>query len=519
MSAAFWERVAHQLALLPENLSAHVLLSLSALVSGIAVSVPLGIYALRAPRLRGLALGTASALQTVPSLALLALMVPVLALLLPRGEARLAIGFLPAYLALTLYALLPILRNTVTGLAGVDPDVREAAVGVGMTSRQMLLRVELPLAAPVIVAGIRTATAWVVGTATLATPVGARSLGDYIFSGLQTQNHVAVVFGCVAAAALALTLDQCIHALERAAAEGRRRLALGAGAALVLLLGASLASPLVDALQRGDRPRLVLGAKPFTEQLVLAEAMARRLEDAGFEVEIRDSLGSTILYDALAAGSIDAYVDYTGTLWTAVLGRKESAGAEEVLAGVTAFLAERDGVEVAGALGFENTYALALPRARAEELRVTSIGELVPLAPRLRVGGDYEIFQRPEWRRLRSLYDVDFAEERAMQSSLMYQAARTGAVDVVSAYSTDGRIAAYDLVVLEDDRDAFPPYDAVVLLSPAASGDPRVREALEPLLGAVDARRMREANRRVDLDGQSPRRAARALLEATGAAP
>jgi osmoprotectant transport system permease protein len=139
-----------------------------------------------------------------------------------------SIGFLPALVALTLYALLPILRNTLVGIAGVDPALVEAARGVGMTESEVLRRVTLPLAMPVIVAGLRTAAVWVVGTATLSTPVGATSLGNFIFSGLQTRNHVAVGVGCAAAAALALLLDQSIRALEAGLRDGRRALVGGA---------------------------------------------------------------------------------------------------------------------------------------------------------------------------------------------------------------------------------------------------------------------------------------------------
>ena len=204
--------LADQLRLLPEYLGHHLTLTLVALSSGIALCLPLAILVTRVKSLQWPVLTVASVAQTIPGLALLALMVPLL------GQ----IGFLPAFIALLLYSMLPILRNTVTGILGVAPDVLEAAEGLGMTSGQRLFRVELPLAAPVIIAGIRTATVWVVGSATLSTPVGATSLGNYIFSGLQTQNSAAVLVGCAAAAALAMVLDQLIRLGELAVA-GRSR--------------------------------------------------------------------------------------------------------------------------------------------------------------------------------------------------------------------------------------------------------------------------------------------------------
>jgi ABC-type proline/glycine betaine transport system permease subunit len=167
--------MSEQLALLPAYLTGHLQLTLAALLIAIATSLPLGILAVRTPRLEQPLLAIAAVIQTIPSLALLAVTVPLLAALQLRS-----IGFLPALIGLTLYGLLPILRNTVTGIAGVDPALKEAARGVGMTAGQQLRRVELPLAMPVIVAGIRTATVWTVGTATLSTPVGAPSLGNFI---------------------------------------------------------------------------------------------------------------------------------------------------------------------------------------------------------------------------------------------------------------------------------------------------------------------------------------------------
>ncbi|MCZ6823267.1 MAG: ABC transporter permease, partial [Deltaproteobacteria bacterium] len=202
-----------QLALLPTYLTAHLQLSLMALLIGTTLSVPLGVWITRRKRLGQLALGVAGVIQTIPSLALLALMVPVLAVLGHFTSSTLgfelrSIGYLPALIALTLYSMLPILQTTVAGIEGVDPALNEAARGVGMTDRQRLLRVQLPLALPVIVAGVRTATVWVIGMTTLSTPVGATSLGNYIFSGLQTRNFAAVCVGSIAAALLAILVDQ-----------------------------------------------------------------------------------------------------------------------------------------------------------------------------------------------------------------------------------------------------------------------------------------------------------------------
>jgi osmoprotectant transport system permease protein len=508
--------VGEQLALLPGYLTAHLELSLAALLVGFCVSVPLGIVISRVPWLEQPVLGVAATVQTIPSLALLALMVPLLGAL-----GMTSIGFLPAFVALVLYSMLPVLRNTVTGIAAVDPALLEAARGVGMSARDQLLRVELPLALPMIVAGIRTATVWTVGTATLATPVGATSLGNYIFSGLQTRNLNAVLVGCVAAAALALVLDN-LAALVHSGVERRSRprtaVALAGFVALYLYAGASLGRRVLGE----ERDTLVVGSKTFSEQYVLAEMLAQRVRaQAGTSVELRPSLGSTVVFDALRDGSVDFYVDYSGTIWTNVMKRAdEPPRRAEMLRQIEVFLSERHGITLVCALGFENAYALAMRRDKSMALGVRTLGHLTSAAPRLSIGGDYEFFGRPEWKRVRETYGLSFREQRSMDSSLMYEAVRGGSVDVISAFTTDGRIAAFDLVLLEDDRQAIPPYDAIVLASRRVSRDyPAVLEALRSLSGRIDASEMRRMNLAVDRDHHAPRDVAADFLERLAVTP
>ena len=492
--------LSEQLALLPDYLTAHLQLTLLALLLSTAVSVPLGIAATRIAWLEQPVLAVAGVIQTIPSLALLAVMVPVLA-----AVDLQSIGFLPAAIGLTLYGVLPVLRNTVTGIGGIDPALKEAAQGVGMTPRQQLARVELPLAMPVIVAGMRTATVWVVGIATLSTPVGATSLGNYIFSGLQTRNLVAVLVGCVAAAGLALLLDGLVRSIE-VSLTARRRTALVAALTAVGLLyayaGATFAAPFVSGR---DRP-VTVGGKSFTEQYILSDAIARWIErETGRPTQLVQSLGSTVAFDALEAGQIDLYVDYSGTIWANMMDAGSDGAIpdrEAVLADVRRFLEDRQ-ITLAATLGFENTYALAVRASEADRLGLRTISDLVPVAPQLSIGSDYEFFLRTEWPAVRDRYGLDFAELRTMDPALMYEAIVADEVQVISAYSTDGRIAAYNLRLLEDDREAIPPYDAIVLAGPGlARSAPAVIDALQQLGGAIDAEWMRAMNRRVDEEGE-----------------
>ncbi|MEI2735150.1 MAG: ABC transporter permease subunit [Rhodoblastus sp.] len=325
-------QLAAALAVLPNYLSQHVLLSLAAMALGAGVSLPLAIWAARRPGLRWPLLAATSLVQTIPALALLALFYPLLLALSGLtqtlfGAGVPALGFLPALLALALYAMLPIVRATISAIAGIDASIIEAADAVGMTPAQRLWRVELPLAAPFIVGGLRTAMVWTIGAATLATPVGQVSLGNYIFSGLQTENWVFVLFGCAASVVVALAADQLLALVEKGA-ERRdwKRALIGAGGfALAALAALAPAATLT-------RTSYVIGAKNFSEQFILADLMTLRLQAVGLSAEKREGLGSAVVFRALAAGDIDVYVEYSGTLWANLMHRADNPPRTQMLA-------------------------------------------------------------------------------------------------------------------------------------------------------------------------------------------
>jgi len=488
------QSIASQLSLLPDYLSSHLMLTLIALATGIVVCVPLGLLITRIKALQWPTLAVAGVLQTIPGLALLALMVPLLG----------TIGIMPALLALIVYSFLPILRNTVTGVINVDNSLIEAAHGLGMSDLQVLYKIELPLALPVIIAGIRTAAVWVVGTATLATPVGATSLGNFVFAGLQTQNVTAILIGCLAAAALAIAIDLSIRLVELAVDRRNLKLAVATVAVLLLLTAGGLSPVILNASESsGTGPVVIIGSKPFTEQYILAAAISGQLEANGFETDTRSGMGTMILFEALASGALDCYVDYTGTIWTNVMKRTDNPGREAVMNDMAEWLNNKYGIVCLGRLGFENTYGLAVRKEVAVTRDLETIEDLSRVASGFLIGSDYEFFSRPEWQALQKSYRLDFRQEITMDPVLMYGAIAQGDVDVISTYSTDGRIAAYNLQVLDDPRQALPPYDAVLLLSKDAATNNDLVEALEPMIGAINNSEMRKANKLVDLDGAS----------------
>src|SRR5262252_1750172 len=251
-------------------LAQHVLLVAISTTAAVAVGVPLGIFASRRPRLAAPLVGVANIVQTIPSLAMFGFLLPVP--LLGGVGARAAI------VVLILYGLLPIVRTTITGLAGIDPAIREAGVAMGMTPRQLLRQVELPLALPSIVAGVRVAAVVGVGSATIAAAIGAGGLGEYIYRGLSMVDSSVILAGAIPAALLALVVDGSLLWVERQLSARRRsrsrRVALAAAAVIVAVV---LLSSGVSA-RRGGRDALVVGSKNFTEQLVLGELVAQAIE-------------------------------------------------------------------------------------------------------------------------------------------------------------------------------------------------------------------------------------------------
>jgi osmoprotectant transport system permease protein len=485
----------------------HVVLVLASAAIATAVGVPLGIALAWRPRLARAVLGVASVAQTIPSLALFGFLIPI-----PFVGG---IGVRTAVVALVLYALLPILRNTCTGLQQVDPAVREAATAMGMTPWQRLRLVELPLALPVILAGVRVAVVLSVGTATIAAAIGAGGLGTYVFRGLATVDTRLILAGAIPAAALALVADGLLGAVQKSARPGRSAalLAVTAGAAVALAL---VARPVALA------PPVVVGSKNFTEQVVLGEIVAAELERRGFSVDRRLNLGGTSLcHTAVREGQIDVYVEYTGTALTDILKQPVSPDPAAVLRTVREGYAPL-GLRVGSPLGFNNTFALVMRRADAEAKAIRRISDLAPHADSLRVGLFGEFLERADGMPgLLRAYGFRFAiPPREMDLGLLYPALAQGRVDLVVGSATDGLISALDLVVLEDDRRYFPPYDAVPVLNEAAlRRHPGLLEATESLAGRIDESAMRRMNNLVDRERRSPAAVAREFLAAAFAGP
>jgi osmoprotectant transport system permease protein len=502
----FWRSHASELISL---VGQHVLLVLASTAIAIAIGVPLGIFAARRPRLSAPLVAIANLVQTVPSLAMFGFLLPVPLL----G----GVGPRTAIVALTLYGLLPIVRTTIAGLASIDRAVRDAGLAMGMTERQLLRQVELPLAMPSIVAGIRVAAVVGVGSATIAAAIGAGGLGEYIYRGLSMVDTTVILAGAIPAAMLALLVDAALLALERQLAARRRArvrrpLARAAIVMLVVLAGAAIGGTAL-----GPRAAIVVGSKNFTEQLILGEVVAQAIErHTGLAVERRLNLGGTLICErALASGDIDVYVEYTGTALTAVFHQPLAKDSASVLATVRDQYA-RTGRTVLPGLGFDNTFAILVRGRDAREKGLRTIDDLARAAPGWRAGFGYEFLERPDgFTGLAKAYGLRFGEApRVMDLTLTYRALAAGQVDVIAGDATAGLIGALDLFPLEDNRRYFPPYEAVpVARSEVLMRYPDVRRALESLAGRISAADMRTMNHAADALREDPTAIARRFLD------
>ncbi len=487
-------------------LEQHIVLVLVSTLAAIALGVPAGVTAARRPRLGRVLLVIVSAAQTIPSLALLGFLLPI-----PFIGG---VGPRTALVALSIYALLPIVRTTVTGIRHVDAAVVEAGIAMGMTRRQLLWLVQFPLALPSIVAGIRVATVIGVGTATIAAAIGAGGLGEYIFRGLSMVDSTTILAGAIPAAALALLADGLLAWLERRLRRGQVtsaivvRTAAAAGLIAVMLGGAAYA--------RTAGAAVVVGSKNFTEQVILGELVAQAIEaEGGVRVVRKLNLGGTFVCDrGIRSGDLDVYVEYTGTAVTAVFheevshdSRSAFERARELYAGA--------GLTTPATLGFNNTFAILVRSRDARALGLRTIEDLRSVAGRWTPGFGYEFLQRDDgYPGLVRTYGLTFSSPpRSMDLSLIYRALADGQVDVIAGDATSALIDALDLTALEDNRRYFPPYDAVPVVRTATLlRYPAVGRALARLAGRITDGDMRALNAAVDIDRREVRQVVERFL-------
>jgi osmoprotectant transport system permease protein len=491
------------------HVAQHVWLVFISIAIAIVIALPVGVLITRQKRLRSPVLGIANVMQTIPSLALFGFLIP-----MPFVGG---IGPRTAIVALVFYALLPIIRNTVTGILGVDSAVREAAVAMGMTDRQVLFKVELPLAMSVILTGVRVAVVITIGVAIIAAEVGAGGLGEYIFRGLRLNDNHLLLAGAVPSAAMALLADFGFSIFEKqfdtTAKRSRlsmRSLGILLAVVTVVVLGFTSWRAIRSRSHASSaRGRVTVGSKDFTESILLAEIVAQMLEAQNVEVDRKFDLGGNLAHSAVISGQIDLYPEYTGTAFTAILHHQPISDPKAVFEQVQHEYLSQFNLVVSAPLGFDNTFAILVRGEDARRLNLKMISDVAKHSPQWQAGFGHDFMNRQDgYPGFSRAYGLRFANVSDMSLDLTYTALASHKVDMIAGNSTDGRIAALDLVQLEDDRHYFPPYEAVFImrrerlgLTPSQlQGDAvsPVSGVMSLLAGVISTDEMRKLNYEVD---------------------
>lgn len=491
--------------MLIETTLEHLQISMISLIISIFIAVPLGLFLTRYPKVAEPIIGVAAILQTIPSLAVLAFLIPFF-----------GIGAIPAIIALTLYGLLPILRNTYTGIKEVNPAIKEAATGMGMGFFKRLTKIEFPIAMPVIMAGIRTSMVLIVGTTTIAALIGAGGLGEIILLGLDRGADInLILLGAIPAALLAILLDMILRVFEKFSAKA------GLKAFIMMMLVAILIVITPFLFNSSKQADLVIGGKLGSEPDILINMYKLLIEEeTDLTVELEPNLGKTeFLFSALQEDSIDIYPEFTGTaIVTHLESQAESNDADEVYQQAKQGMMESYNMELLLPMEFNNTYAVATTREMAEEYDLEEIGDLKEIESDITAGFTLEFKDRYDgYVGMQEVYNLDIDDVKTMDPGIRQTALANGEVDVIDAYATDSYMVELDLVTLADPENLFPPYQGAPLMRQETLEQyPELEPVLNQLSGKITDDEMRQMNYKVDYEDEDPEAVAREYLEQEG---
>ena len=493
----------------------HIELTVLALLAAILIGVPLGILISYTRPASKPVLAFANIVQAVPSMALLGLAIPVF-----------GIGMKPAIFLVVIYSLLPIIKNTYAGLMNINEQMLEAAEGIGLTKSQILFKVRLPMALPVIMTGVRISAVSAVGLMTLAAYVGGGGLGYLVFSGIRTVSNVMILAGAIPACILALLVDRVFAAIETIVTpvslldgknkdEKRRRkkreMFVIATAAVLLI--ALLFTSLFQTKKTAD---IRIASMDFTENEIFAYMLSESIErELGLDVETTPDLGAgSVCMSSIQSNEIDGYVDYTGTLYVNILKNPASSDVEQVYQDSVKGMKEQYGLEVLNSLNVNNTYTLSTTKELAEQYSLKTISDLKSLPQPVTICSTLAFMNREDGLLgVEDKYGFQF-DKKGVDGSARYTALMNGEGQVIDAYSTDGLLKKFDLAVLEDDAGVFPPYYAVpVFRGEIMEKYPEIREITEQLASVLSTDVMAGLNYLVDEEGQKPQDVAHEFLQ------
>ena len=486
----------------------HILISLLAISIASVLGIILGIIISEYRRFSGLILGTVNILYTIPSIALLGFFITIT-----------GVGNTTALIALIIYALLPIIRSTYTGIVNINPLIIEASEGMGSTKLQQLFKVKLPLALPVLMSGIRNMVTMTIALAGIASFVGAGGLGVAIYRGITTNNSAMTFLGSLLIAILALIFDFILGIIEKRLTN-HKRTKYKVNFKLIILGLFIIIFGVYFSLNSKKDKTINIATKPMTEGYILGQMLTELIEqDTDLKVNITNGVGggTSNIHPAMLKGEFDLYPEYTGTSWEAVL-KKEGSYDESKFDELQKEYKEKYNLEYVNLYGFNNTYGLAVNRDIAEKYNLKTYSDLTAVSNNLIFGAEYDFFEREDgYKELQKVYNVDFKKKIDMDIGLKYQAMKDKKIDVMVIFTTDGQLAISNVVVLEDDKKMYPSYRAgTVVRSEILSKYPELKPVLEKLNNILDDKTMADLNYQVESKGKKPEDVAREYLQEKG---
>ena len=487
----------------------HIEISLAAILIAIVFGGVTGILISEYQKAAKPTLALVNFLYTIPSISMLGFLIPFS-----------GVGNATAVIALTVYALLPMVRNTHTGITNVDENIIEAARGMGSTEAQILFKIKLPLAMPVILSGIRNMVTMTISLAGIASFIGAGGLGVAIYRGITTNNTAMTVVGSLLIALLALVFDFVLGIVEKGLLKRSNKSKKTNKAFAVIALVLVIAAVCSSIAPLGKKETVNIATKPMTEQYVLGEMLDILIEqDTDLNVEITQGVGggTANIEPAMESGEFDIYPEYTGTAWNAVL-KKDGIYYENMFSSLEDEYKNKLNMSWIGMYGFNNTYGLVVRKEIADKYKLKTYSDLSAVANELVFGAEYDFFEREDgYDALCKEYNLNFKNTMDMDIGLKYQAINQGKIDVMTIFTTDGQLAASDVTVLEDDKGFYPSYlCGNVVRNETLENHPELRAVLEKLSGTITDGDMAQMNYEVETLGKEPREVAKGFLTAKG---
>lgn len=487
----------------------HLMISIISIIIAIVLGGIIGIIVSEFHNSSKPILGTINFLYTIPSISMLGFLIPFS-----------GIGNTTAVIALTIYALLPMVRNTYTGITNVDKNILEAARGMGSTDFQILYKIKLPLALPVIMSGIRNMVIMTIALAGIASFIGAGGLGVAIYRGITTNNTVMTITGSILIALLALIFDFILGLVERFFQRKRKKknrkkvfAILGSLILIVTIFTSYLLNP-------SKTQTIHIATKPMTEQYILGEMLDILIEkNTGLNVEITQGVGggTSNIQPAMENGEFDIYPEYTGTGWNMVL-KKNELYTESMFNKLQSEYKTKLKMQWTGMYGFSNSYALAVRKEVADKYNLKNISDLKDVSSKLTFGAEYDFYEREDgYTPLCNTYGLNFKDTVDLDIGLKYQAINEGKIDVMPIFTTDGQYSVSDVVVLKDDKNFYPSYQCGnVVRSEVLEENPELSKVFKMVGDILNDKEMAKMNYEVENNNLEPREVAREFLNKKG---